>query len=82
MELGLMELDAGNRDAAKEQLTATLKKYNEYLSENLVQIKVYAALRALGESTDKTEQFEGAENIEDISNLASDDEVVDDDDDE
>ena len=68
MELGLIELAQGHKEEAKDILEKTLKNYTKYLSENIVHIKSYAALRALGVSTDKTsdEAGEDVENIEEI----------------
>lgn len=78
MELGLILLEQGSNEAAKEHLNTTLKKYSDYITEPAVQIRTYAALRLLGVSTDKSEPIEGVENIEDISNVASEDESDDD----
>ena len=74
MELGLVALAQGNKDEAKDILEKTLKNYTKYLSENIVHIKSYAALRALGVSTDKTsdEVGEDVENLDEIDDESSD----------
>lgn len=66
MELGLVALAQGNNDEAKEILEFTIKNYTKYISENIVHIKSYAALRALGVSTDKTSKEDGI-NLDDSS---------------
>lgn len=78
MELGLVALAQGNKEEAKEILDKTLKNYTKYLSENIVHIKSYAALRALGVSTDKTSDDAG----EDVENIEGIDESSDSDDDD
>ena len=74
MELGLIALAQGKKDEAKEILENTLKNYTKYLSENIVHIKSFAALRALGVSTDKTsdEVGEDVENLEEMDDESSD----------
>lgn len=76
MELGLVALVQGNKEEAKDLLDKTLKNYTKYLSENIVHIKSYAALRALGVSTDKTSDEAG----EDVENLGDESSDSDDDD--
>lgn len=65
MEIGLVNLAQGNKEEAKKILEDTIKNFSKYLSENIVHIKSYAALRALGVSTDKTVD----DASEDIENL-------------
>lgn len=76
MELGLIELAQGHKEEAKDILEKTIKNYTKYLSENIVHIKSYAALRALGVSTDKTsdEAGEDVENVDEIDDESSDSE--------
>lgn len=74
----MVALAQGNKDEAKDILEKTLKNYTKYLSENIVHIKSYAALRALGVSTDKTtdeagEDVENLEGMEDSSDSEGDD---------
>lgn len=61
MEIGLVNLAQGNKEEAKKILEDTIKNFSKYLSENIVHIKSYAALRALGVSTDKTVEDAGDE---------------------
>ena len=73
MELGLIELAQGNKDEARDILEKTIKNYTKYLSENIVHIKSYAALRALGVSTDKTtSEDDASQNDENL-----DEEIID-----
>lgn len=78
MEIGFVQLALGQKDEAKATLEATLKNFTRYVSENIVHIKSYAALRALGVSTDK----EADEEAEDLENLDVIDESSDSDDDD
>ena len=75
MELGLVVMLEGNKEEAKAILEKVLKDYSKYLSENIVHIKSYAALRALGVSTDKDAEEPGddIENLDDVDVDSSDD---------
>ncbi|CAG2122121.1 unnamed protein product, partial [Medioppia subpectinata] len=53
LELGLIEMELNNKDEAKRLLNRVIKDYSAYLRENFVHLRVYAALRELGVSTDK-----------------------------
>lgn len=82
LELGLVYLAQGNKEEAKTILDHTIKNYSKYYSENVVQIKAYAALRSLGVSTDKTAD-EPEVDIDELETVESnDDESSDSDDDE
>ncbi|KAF7490321.1 Tetratricopeptide repeat protein 39B [Sarcoptes scabiei] len=65
MEIGMVKMLEGKKDEAKEILESVIQTYSKYVSENIVHIRSYAALRALGVSTDKTVEVEG----EDLENL-------------
>ncbi|CAG2166307.1 unnamed protein product [Oppiella nova] len=53
MELGLVELELNNRAEAEKWLKKSLHDYSNYMNENYVHIRAYAALRELGVSSDK-----------------------------
>ncbi|CAG2169605.1 unnamed protein product [Oppiella nova] len=53
LELGLVELELNNGDEAKMWLKKCTQDYSNYTNENFVHLRVYAALRELGVSTDK-----------------------------
>lgn len=61
----MVKMLEGKKDEAKEILESVIQTYSKYVSENIVHIRSYAALRALGVSTDKTVEVEG----EDLENL-------------
>jgi hypothetical protein len=56
LELGLTELAQQNMNEAKMWFDKAIEDYSGYLTENLVHIRVYAALRELGISTDKEKE--------------------------
>ncbi|XP_054160184.1 tetratricopeptide repeat protein 39A-like [Oppia nitens] len=53
LEMGLIQLSTNNSEEAKNWLKKTMRDYNRYLNENYVHLRIYAALRELGISTDK-----------------------------
>ena len=48
-----MELELNNRADAEKWLKKSLHDYSNYMNENYVHIRAYAALRELGISSDK-----------------------------
>ncbi len=56
LELGLTQLAQQNLNEAKMWFDKATNDYSGYLTENLVHIRVYAALRELGISTDKEKE--------------------------
>lgn len=56
LEKGLIELELGNHDQAKQWLDHAEKDFSGYNAENFVHIRVYAAIRRMGCKTDKQEE--------------------------
>ena len=56
LELGLIEMESGNFEEAKQWLDKAEKDFSGYTAENFVHLKVYAAIRRMGHSTDKQEE--------------------------
>lgn len=77
MEIGMIKMYEGQKEEAKSILEHVIEHYTKYVSENIVHIKSYAALRALGVSTDKTsdecEEGEDLENLDGIEDSSEDD---------
>lgn len=69
MEIGLVKMAQGNKEEAKDILEKTIKNFTKYVSENIVLIKSYAALRELGVSTDKDAEEDGEEDLENIDGI-------------
>lgn len=80
MEIGLIRMLEGQKEEAKNILEMVIKNYSKYVNENIVHIKAYAALRALGVSTDKDAEVEGEdlENLEGIDESSEEDDEDDD----
>ncbi|KAI7692649.1 Tetratricopeptide repeat protein 39A, partial [Sarcoptes scabiei] len=53
LELGLVAMEMNNHPEAKKWLDHAEKDFAGYTAENFVHLKVYAAIRMMGENTDK-----------------------------
>ena len=53
MELGLTEMDLGNKESAEQWLNKCINDYSGYLFENYVHLRAYGALRAMGVNCDQ-----------------------------
>jgi tetratricopeptide (TPR) repeat protein len=58
MELGLIEMSLNNYEESKVILNKVLETYSDYMSEHLVHIHCYSALREMGVNTDNENECE------------------------
>ncbi len=58
MELGLIEMSLKNYEESKVILNKVLETYSDYMSEHLVHIRCYSALREMGVNTDNENECE------------------------
>ena len=56
LEMGLIEMEHGNFEEAKQWLDHAEKDYSGYTAENFVHLKAYAAIRRMGHKTDKQKE--------------------------
>jgi len=55
LEMGLIELELGHNEEAKQWLQQA-EKFSGYTAENFVHLKAYAAIRRMGYKTDKQQE--------------------------
>lgn len=56
LEMGLIEIEEGNFESAKQWLDEAEHGYSNYTAENFVHLRAYAAIRRMGYKTDKEKE--------------------------